>query len=159
MTHHWIKSTLGHGVMMCKNCSITVMEAAALGRANNCEAKMNEPKLTLEEAKAAAAAGKFPKVTELAIKDKIAHVNYLTHHLSTGGVLTICVIEMSNGFAVHGVSAAADPRNHKAEIGERYAFENAFKLLWQLEGYLLRENLYRASHDPQSAHYGESKLA
>lgn len=102
---------------------------------------MTEPKLSLEEAKAKAAAGKFPKVTEQSIKDKIAKASYISHALGSGGVLTICVLEMSNGFAVHGVSAAADPRNHDAEIGNRYAYENAFKQLWQLEGYLLREKI------------------
>lgn len=104
-----------------------------------------EPKLSVEEAKAAAAAGKFPKVTEENIKGNIKEVTYLTHTMTTGGVLTICIIEMHNGFAVQGVSAAADPRNHKAEIGERYAYENAFKQLWQLEGYLLRQSLHEYS--------------
>lgn len=98
--------------------------------------------LSLEQAKEAAAAGKYPKVTEVGIKDKIKEATYYTHTITTGGVLTICVLEMSNGFAVHGVSAAADPRNHNVEIGNRYAFENAFKQLWQLEGYLLRQRLF-----------------
>lgn len=106
-----------------------------------------EPHMSLEQAKEAAAAGKFPKVTEAGIKDKIAHATYLVHQMSTGGILTICVLEMSNGFAVHGVSAAADPRNHNQEIGNRYAFENAFKQLWQLEGYLLRENLFHVEQN------------
>lgn len=99
----------------------------------------NEPHLSLDEAKAAAAAGKYPKVTEQSIKDRIKDVTYYEHTASTGGVLTMAIIEMGNGFMVHGVSAAADPRNHNADIGQRYAFENAFKQLWQLEGYLLRE--------------------
>lgn len=102
------------------------------------KAMTTEPELSLEQAKNLAAEGLYPKVTEASIKDKIAHATYLEHKASTGGILTICIIEMSNGFMVHGVSAAADPRNHKAEIGQRYAFENAFKQLWQLEGYLLR---------------------
>ena len=106
---------------------------------------MNEPKMTLEEAKEAAATGKFPKVTEPSIKDKISKTSYLYYTAQTGGVLTVCVIEMENGFMVHGVSAAADPRNHNEEIGQRYAFENAFKQLWQLEGYLLREAIYMDS--------------
>lgn len=126
---------------------MTMMEAAALGRSNNCEAIMEEPTLSLEEAKEQAAAGKYPKVTEQSIKNKIAAVSYLSHPAFTGGVLTICVIEMQNGFMVHGASASADSRNHKYEIGERYAFENAFKQLWQLEGYLLRQKLSENSLD------------
>jgi len=110
---------------------------------------IDEPKLSLDQAKEAAAAGKFPKVTERSIKDKIAHVEFMEHHASTTeGVLTICIIEMSNGFMVHGVSAAADPRNHVLEIGQRYAFENAFKNLWQLEGYLLRQRIIEGMPTP-----------
>lgn len=106
---------------------------------------MKEPTMSLDEAKEAAAAGKFPKVTEQSIKGKIAHVTYSQHMASTThGVLTICVIEMQNGFMAHGVAAAADPRNHNEDIGQRYAFENAFKQLWQLEGYLLRQLIYAA---------------
>jgi hypothetical protein len=56
----------------------------------------------------------------------------------------MCIIEMVNGFAVQGVSAAADPRNHDPEVGKRYAFENAFKHLWPLEGYLLRQRIFEA---------------
>lgn len=108
----------------------------------------NEPELSLEQAKNLAAEGKFPKVTEAGIKDKIAHATYLYHTASSGGVFTICILEMSNGFMVHGVSAAADPRNHKPEIGNRYAFENAFKQLWQLEGYLLRDQLTFGIYKP-----------
>lgn len=107
--------------------------------------KYDQPAMDLEEAKTAAAAGKYPKVTEASIKDKIVAATYMSHTALTGGVLTICVLEMSNGFMVHGVSAAADPRNHNPEIGQRYAFENAFKQLWQLEGYLLRQHIFEDS--------------
>lgn len=97
---------------------------------------MKYPALSHEEAKAQAADGLFPKVTEDLIRSKIADVRY-----HWDGLLCICVIEMKNGFMTLGKSAAADPRNHNEEIGRRYAFEDAFKPLWQLEGYLLRERL------------------
>jgi hypothetical protein len=48
---------------------------------------------------------------------------------------------MKNGFLTTGFSKSADPRNHDEEVGKRYAYDNAFKPLWQLEGYLLREKL------------------
>lgn len=108
---------------------------------------MFDPEISLEQAKEAAAAKPFPKVTEASIKDKIAAASYYTHTMRAGGVLTVCILEMSNGFAVQGVSAAADPRNHDPAIGERYAFENAFKQLWQLEGYLLRQRLFEKDAD------------
>jgi hypothetical protein len=37
MQHDWIKSTLGHGEMMCSRCFITNREAAALGVTNTCD--------------------------------------------------------------------------------------------------------------------------
>jgi len=120
----------------------------------------NEPEMSLEQAKEAAAAGRYPKVTEQSIKDKIAHVSYIPHLANTtNGVLTICVIEMSNGFMVHGVSAAADPRNHSDEIGQRYAFENAFKQLWQLEGYLLRNRIAEGYYDAQEIEHKPGDFA
>jgi hypothetical protein len=41
-----------------------------------------------------------------------------------------------------GFSAPASPENYDEEVGKRYAYDNAFKPLWQLEGYLLREQLF-----------------
>jgi len=98
---------------------------------------MSEPALTLDEAKAVVATKTAPRVTEQSIKDKIADVEYII----SGKLLTIAIITMKNGFMVNGVSAPASPTNFDAEVGKRYAYDNAFKQLWQLEGYLLREQL------------------
>lgn len=97
----------------------------------------NEPALSLDEAKAVVATKTAPRVTEESIKDKIAKVEYVMN-----GQLTICIITMVNGWMTTGVSAPADARNFDPEVGKRYAFDNAFKPLWQLEGYLLRNTLY-----------------
>lgn len=40
--HVWVKSTLGHGEVMCQNCCITNREAAVLGRLNVCDAVATE---------------------------------------------------------------------------------------------------------------------
>lgn len=37
--HDWVKSTLGHGEMMCLACGITNREAAVLGELLHCEVK------------------------------------------------------------------------------------------------------------------------
>lgn len=37
MLHEWIKSDLGHGEAMCKNCKMTNREAAVLGKLNDCD--------------------------------------------------------------------------------------------------------------------------
>lgn len=96
------------------------------------------PRLTDVEAKAVVAAKPNPKVTEDSIKEKIAHIEYIPVE-NTG---TLCVITMKNGWMSTGFSAPADPRNFDTKVGERYAYDHAFKPLWQLEGYLLRQRLY-----------------
>lgn len=100
---------------------------------------MPDPKLSLPEAQAIVATKTAPRLTEDSIKAKIGVVEYV--HPTIHKQLTICIITLKNGFSVHGVSAPASPENFDAEVGKRYAFDNAFKQLWQLEGYLLREHL------------------
>jgi len=95
-----------------------------------------EPDLTLDEAKSVIATKTAPKITEESIKARIKDVAYIGH-----GQLTICIITMLNGFMVNGVSAPASPKNYDSQVGQRYAYDNAFKQLWPLEGYLLREHL------------------
>jgi hypothetical protein len=94
--------------------------------------------MSLEQAKATVATKTLPRVTEESITARISDVFYIGHNH-----LTICVITMQNGFMVHGVSAPASLGNYDAEVGKRYAYENAFRQLWQLEGYLLRDALHR----------------
>lgn len=55
--------------------------------------------------------------------------------------LTICILVMQNGFTVIGKSAPASPENFDEEKGKRFAYEDAIKQLWPLEGYALREKL------------------
>jgi len=100
---------------------------------------MSEPSLSLDEAKAKAvvATKTAPRVTEDSIKAKIVDVEYIV----SKKLLTICLITMSNGFMVNGVSEPASPSNFDPEVGKWYAYDNAFKQLWQLEDYLLRERL------------------
>lgn len=96
----------------------------------------NAPKMTAAEAMEKVK--DLPnKVTKESIEGRIAEATYrMVDHL------TICVIRMVNDFRVVGVSAPADPKNYDEEVGKTYAYDNAFKQLWQLEGYLLRENLW-----------------
>ena len=57
--------------------------------------------------------------------------------------ITIAVITLENSFTVTGESACADPANFDAEIGKEMAVNNAFDKIWPLEGYLLKEKLFR----------------
>lgn len=97
---------------------------------------MSEPNVTLDQAQAIAETKTAPKVTAESIKAKIGEVDYLRR-----GRLTICIITMANGFHVVGKAAPASPENFDPEVGERYAYEDAFKQIWPLEGYALLEHL------------------
>lgn len=102
-----------------------------------------EPALSLGETQAIVETKTAPRVTEASIKAKIADVEYFrVRHL------TICIITLRNGFFVEGHSAPAAPENYDQQIGERYAYDNAFRQLWPLEGYLLREQLAASEADP-----------
>ena len=81
------------------------------------------------------------KVTIEQIQAKIVDKKF--HRLNQ--VLTVCVLTLENGFSVNGESACASPENYSQELGEKYAFENAFDKIWMLEGYLLKEKLYQES--------------
>lgn len=61
------------------------------------------------------------------------------------GTLTVCVLTLRNGTLVTGESACVSPENFNVEIGRKVAREDAFRKIWALEGYLLKERLYQAS--------------
>ncbi len=81
-----------------------------------------------------------PRLTPDHISNTIKDVQF--HVFS--GVLTVCVLTLTNGFMVTGESACASPENFNEGIGRDIAFKNARKKIWPLEGYLLREKLSRA---------------
>lgn len=83
-----------------------------------------------------------PRVTEESIKERIADTSYF---VVPGTTLTLCIITMANGFSVRGESACVSPDNFNKEVGEHYAYKDAFQKLWALEAYLLKEKLYRGS--------------
>lgn len=105
-----------------------------------------EPALSLGETQAIVETKTAPRVTEASIKAKISDVEYFrVRHL------TICIITLRNGFFVEGHSAPAAPENYDQQVGERYAYDNAFRQLWPLEGYLLRDQLAASEADPVRA--------
>jgi hypothetical protein len=56
-------------------------------------------------------------------------------------LLSICILVMKNGFTVIGKSAPASPENFNAELGRKFAYEDAVRQLWPLMGFALREKL------------------
>lgn len=88
-----------------------------------------------------------PRVTVESIAERIHSVEYVKHTLPTGGILRWCVINMVNGFSVTSKpSACCSPENDDEEIGKKVAFDNAYREIWQLEGYLLCEKLAEVPH-------------
>lgn len=79
-----------------------------------------------------------PRLTPDMIDNVIVGEDY---HVFDGTTLTVCCLELRNGFRVTGESAAASPVNFDKEIGRKVARENARQKVWQFEGYLLKERL------------------
>lgn len=79
-------------------------------------------------------------VTLEGIESKIVREDYI--QALNGGTLTICVLTLANGFDVIGTSGCADPAKFDADLGKKYAREDAINKIWPLEGYLLRERMW-----------------
>ncbi len=80
-----------------------------------------------------------PRLTPEDISAKIKHEHY---YVFPGTTLTVCALELQNGFMVTGESAAASPENFNADIGREIAFRNARDKIWAFEGYLLKQRLF-----------------
>lgn len=83
-------------------------------------------------------------VTKEHIESRIKHVSY---HVIEGTTTTVCNITVENGFSVTGTSSCVDPMYFSKKAGEQYAYDEAFSKLWELEGYLLKEKLYREGNN------------
>lgn len=60
-------------------------------------------------------------------------------------MLTVCCLELANGFTVTGESACASPANFNKQLGEEIAYTKAKEKVWALEGYLLKQKLSDAA--------------
>ena len=92
---------------------------------------------------ASAAVAVAPRVTLESMEMKIVEETYHVHD----GILTICILKMLNGFYVVGEAAPASKANFNAELGRKFAYENAIRQLWKLEGYALRQRLASEGYD------------
>lgn len=84
------------------------------------------------------------KVTLDGIKAKIKGETYL---VLPDGRTTLCILDLENGFSVKGFSACVDPAEFDLNMGRKIAFEDAFRQIWALEGYLLAEKMYLDKRD------------
>jgi hypothetical protein len=64
------------------------------------------------------------------------------YYVFPGVTLTVCCLELQNGYTVTGESACASPENFDAELGRKIARNNARNKIWGLEGYRLRSELH-----------------
>ncbi len=63
------------------------------------------------------------------------------YHVFPGSQLTVCCLTLQNGFTVTGESACVSPENFDAEKGQEVAKDKAKNKIWELEGYLLKQQL------------------
>lgn len=101
-----------------------------------------EPMSDAERDKALASRPSPNHVTLDDIKAKIVDASYYLH-----GTLIVAIVTLQNGYTVTGKSACADPANFDLDLGKKLAFDDAVRAVWPLEGYLLRERLYRESQE------------
>ena len=77
------------------------------------------------------------KLTFADLEEKVTEVRYFRWD-----TMTICVVEVENGYKVVGTSACADPAEYDEALGADIAYKDAVNKLWPLEGYLLRQDIY-----------------
>ena len=82
------------------------------------------------------------KVTMDRILGKIVSETYT---ILPSGKVMVCELMLENGFSVRGEAAVVSKENFNEEIGREISKENAINSIWQLEGYLLQEELYKGN--------------
>jgi hypothetical protein len=70
-----------------------------------------------------------------------------TFTILPSGRTTICELTLKNGFTVRGESSVISIANFNKALGEELAYKDAKRKVWQLEAYLLSQELSeRASY-------------
>ena len=83
-----------------------------------------------------------PRLTPYDIDDVIVDETYT---ILPSGKVMVCEITLQNGFTVRGEAATVSKENFNSCIGKTISRENARKKIWELEGYLLQDKLWRES--------------
>lgn len=83
-----------------------------------------------------------PAITKEQLEDKIDDASFF---VAPDGRTTFCQLELENGYTVFGQSTARDAENFDREIGEYFAYADAFRQLWPLFGFLKAEEGFEAS--------------
>lgn len=77
------------------------------------------------------------RLTKDEIKAQILGVEF-----TDTGKITICVLTTKSGYQIVGTSGTIDTSKFDVELGNKYAFEDAFNKLWAFEAYY-KERAYR----------------
>ena len=83
-----------------------------------------------------------PRLTPELIDSVITLEDY---YVFPNSMMTVCCLTLKNGFNVVGESACVSPENFNEEIGRKIARDSARNKIWALEGYLLKEKLFRGT--------------
>lgn len=81
------------------------------------------------------AASPAERVTPEYMKSRVSSMDFTR----IGETITHCRIVLDNGFSITGESACVNIENYNQQIGEKIAYDNAFRQLWPLFGFLLAE--------------------
>lgn len=67
------------------------------------------------------------RVTAADLRARVASTEFLVR-----GVLTVCILQLDNGYWLVGMSAPVDPNNFNAEYGQELALDDALRQAWPL---------------------------
>lgn len=77
------------------------------------------------------------KITKEFLESEIVDVTYTR----LKGTITHCAITVKSGFTFTGESACVDEASFNKEIGEKFAYEQAFEKMWLPYGFWLKQSL------------------
>jgi hypothetical protein len=64
-----------------------------------------------------------------------------------GTTVTVCCLTLENGFSVVGHGACISPENYDAVLGRDIAYTEARNKIWELQGYLRKQQLFERYTD------------
>ena len=84
-----------------------------------------------------------PVTNKVTLENIISKIKKEEYVVLPSGKVMVCELTLENGFTVRGQAAVVDKANFNEDIGKQISKENAIREIWQLEGYLLQEQLYK----------------
>ncbi len=101
-------------------------------------------------------AGIRNRVTKEEIDNLIERVDY---HLFEETTVTVCLIWLKNGAKVLGVNyGRIIPEEQNWEMGKQEAYKDAYNKIWELEGYVVRQNLHDYKEGKKLLQEGATEL-